>query len=110
MTSHLQTTVGENAIVGRIRGDEFIIFSTLEQTKDNIHAVAMEIMQVFQKEYVFDGNEVTISGSVGISKAPSQGIEYNTLFKKADEALYYSKKNGNNQYSIFSNMISICSK
>ena len=40
-----------------------------------------------------------MSCSIGIAIYPETGMDYNDLFEKADEAMYYVKKHGKNGYA-----------
>lgn len=87
-------------IVSRIGGDEFLVYSTnhIEETvlKKKLHYFH-EIWQNAQTELDF---EESISVSVGIAYYPEHGMDYQTLFQHADEAMYEAKKT-KSLYSIF---------
>jgi putative two-component system response regulator len=40
-----------------------------------------------------------MSCSIGVAIYPEIGMDYNDLFEKADEAMYYVKKHGKNGYA-----------
>ena len=40
---------------------------------------------------------------MGVSLAPKDGEDYETLFHAADQALYVSKRGGRNQYRFYDN-------
>lgn len=85
--------------VGRIGGDEFAVFSKGYRKREEIEnsaEILLEAMRVtsFNKE-----NKVTLS--VGIAAYPNDGSTYEELLRKADIALYESKHDGKNSYTIF---------
>ena len=99
-SSELKKIFHSDEIVGRIGGDEFVVFvpnvseSKLKEKLDNT-------CRIF--DYVYSGNlnEINVSTSVGISCYPKDADSYGTLFPLADRALYYSKQQGKNQYNYY---------
>lgn len=88
-------------IVGRIGGDEFIILMRNVTTKEAVRTKAEQLMAE-TKKLVFDemdGKGITIS--VGIALAPEHGKTYLNLYRSADQALYETKRNGRNGFTIY---------
>ncbi len=84
--------------VARLGGDEFcIILSELEKTTD-AELIARKIFNSFKKPIIVDQQEVYISGSIGISIFPDDGVEPETLQKNADSAMYIAKTSANNSF------------
>lgn len=88
-------------IVGRIGGDEFIVFLERLTDKNIIRKKVEAICDTVCNIYTGENEQVKISASVGIAIAPDDCTGYNELFKKADHALYYTKNKGKNGYSFF---------
>ena len=63
--------------------------------------VAQKILEAFQKPFVFDGQEVYITTSIGIAIYPEDGEDIDTLTKHADIAMYSAKKGGRNAYQYY---------
>lgn len=84
-------------IVGRIGGDEFwVLMKDIEDTqqvKQKVQELFELIMQVCNTY-----EELSLSGSIGISFYPQDGTTLDELYAKADEALYEAKRNGKCQY------------
>ena len=88
-------------IVGRIGGDEFIILMRNVTTKEAVRTKAEQLLAE-TKKLVFDemgGKGITIS--VGVALAPEHGKTYMNLYRSADQALYETKRNGRNGFTIF---------
>lgn len=88
-------------IVGRIGGDEFLVFlsgipdiSVAEQKAERAMRALGDVMQE-------ELEGVALSYSIGISAAPECGSTYHELFQSADQALYRAKSLGKNQYSVY---------
>lgn len=104
----LKTTFRSTDIVGRIGGDEFVVFMQNVQ-KVSIIAEKGDILCKKIKGLVDDkGVSYNVSCSIGISIFPRDGHTYDEVFKRADAALYYIKNNGKNGYLIYNeNMVGI---
>ena len=83
--------------VGRFGGDEFVVI--VDNLNDSELAVvfAREILSIASNLTV-DGRNAGVTASIGISIAPHDGTEYETIFKSADIALYHVKLNGRNGF------------
>ncbi len=93
--------VKERGIVCRIGGDEFLVFIKGKESRQNLEIIAASIISqmcaYFEREH-FDTHS---SVSVGIAEVPSDGNDFDSLYKAADKALYYVKQNGKNAYHFF---------
>ena len=93
--------------VGRVGGDEFAAFLHLPSKARNvgmsiIDSKAKAICSHLSETYQAKKKEVSITASVGVSIYPYSGRDYNTLFRNADKALEKVKKNGKDQYGVYS--------
>ncbi len=88
-------------IIGRIGGDEFMVF--LKNTRDIniIKDKAAKIAKAFQNTYSGENKDYKISGSIGISLYPKDGRNFEDLYKAADKALYQSKLQGKDTYTFY---------
>ncbi|OON99739.1 MAG: hypothetical protein ATN35_11130 [Epulopiscium sp. Nele67-Bin004] len=86
----------EQDVIGRVGGDEFMVF--LRGVVD-IESKAQHICHVIRKTYSDGEKQVTISASIGIAKTYA-GATFEELYKKADMAVYDSKRKGKNTYTI----------
>ncbi|OON98836.1 MAG: hypothetical protein ATN35_03310 [Epulopiscium sp. Nele67-Bin004] len=88
-------------IVGRVGGDEFIVFAkTIDP--EIIKARAIKVGQMMHTTYYTDTMQITISASVGICQVSPNCNSFADLYKSADNALYHSKRSGKNTYTIHS--------
>lgn len=91
-------------IIGRIGGDEFIVF--IKDVKD-VNAVKREgsrIMQFFEGFNVGDYTRYSPTASVGGAVFPVDADNFDNLYKAADKAVYKSKRAGKNRVSFFGDL------
>lgn len=92
---------GQRQILARLGGDEFAIILTSDNIKDEAAIIADEIIEKLSKPYLIDTNFVHIGASIGIAIATDETEKADELLKKADIALYETKKEGRNNYHFF---------
>lgn len=98
---HLKNMFRGDDIIGRIGGDEFVVFMNNVTSREDIVNKAKSIGKAFRKVYSDDANEVIVSASIGISIYPMDGENYEELLDKSDKALYEVKKNGKNGFCFY---------
>jgi len=97
----IQQEVGERSVAARVGGDEFVsVFSNIGESE--LKEIAEKLIDKINDEYTLLQNKelIDISISVGVAYAVD-GEKIETLYDKADKALYMSKENGKNQYTIY---------
>ncbi len=88
--------------VSRISGDEFtILLENLNNIETSTH-VAQRIVNQLAQPFHLGQNEVFISCSIGMSVYPFCDDDAESLVKKADAAMYFSKQSGRNSYHYYS--------
>ena len=96
---------GEEDILCRIGGDEFVVFYTDLTSKSEIGSRAADIISDLCDKLEQCKFETNSSVSIGIAQAPEDAAEFNRLYNCADKALYYVKQNGKNSYHFFSDKL-----
>ncbi|MGG3889491.1 diguanylate cyclase domain-containing protein [Metabacillus fastidiosus] len=56
------------------------------------------MVESFQEPFQIEGHSLKVTGSIGISIFPDDGIDLATLLKKADNAMYHIKRKGKNNF------------
>lgn len=98
----LVSIFSSNDVVGRIGGDEYIVFMKEVGTQKKAMEKAEEILKGFCITYSdSNGEECTISGSIGIAFSFEDGSNFLELYGHADTALYEAKSEGKNSYRIY---------
>ena len=100
-SSHrLKSILREEDTLARMGGDEFIILLP-KIDMNGVSQVAQKLLDTFKKPFDIDGNELSISVSIGIALYPNDGLDFDTLYKNADTAMYRAKKEGRNSFYFF---------
>lgn len=84
----------------RIGGDEFL-FIVESGDQNYIKKLANNILQSIKEVYYIDGNELSMTISMGIVIGEAKKENGSTLLKQADTAMYRSKTFGKNRYCIY---------
>ena len=109
--SILRATFSTEDLVGRIGGDEFSVLVSYQGDEDTsfeeyVKNKCEEICEVFRNNYTGDDGSYKISTSIGVSLFPQHGASFGELYKAADHALYRSKHQGKDTFTIYSPEIS----
>lgn len=92
----------EGDIVGRIGGDEFVIYMRRTELKESAVAQIQALLENVRSLSFPEMNGEHATLSIGIAFAPEHGTCYMDLYKNADTALYETKQNGRDGYHIYS--------
>lgn len=92
-------------VVGRIGGDEFIVFMIDLPSDDLARQKANGLARLlrYKPNITLPAN---VSISIGLSITDQRPYSYEELFKQADEALYCAKRNGKGQYAEYGRDVS----
>ncbi len=86
----------------RLSGDEFLVVVEDLQDSEEVDIVARRIQFGFSQPVYIQGRSLSVSGCMGISTYPSDGVDVKTLMKKADLALKSAKGRGRGAFQFFS--------
>lgn len=84
----------------RIGGDEFL-FIVKNCSQERAEQLANQILQRIKNVYRIEGNELYITGSIGISIGSIQESDRSVMLKTADTAMYRAKGMGKNQFCVY---------
>ncbi|MEG2429985.1 MAG: GGDEF domain-containing protein, partial [Oscillospiraceae bacterium] len=101
ITDTVKTVFKKDDIIGRIGGDEFIIFVENANNEKTIMIKARNLIKMLSYCHEENGEKIMVSISMGITFSSLEGSTYKDLYENADKALYKAKENGRNGYSIF---------
>lgn len=98
----LTSTLREGDIAARLGGDEFAVMLVNVTSHEQITAIVDRIFHKISKPLHIDDHTLQITASMGISISPTDGIDIQTLLKRADTALYQAKESGRNRFHYYS--------
>ncbi len=96
----LKELIGDNGVVGRYGGDEFlIILEDMDESKFRsiFRSINNDIRTGFEDMFT----DIKITASIGSAFYPKDGPSFDELFKKADFCLYRAKDKGRDRYVFF---------
>lgn len=98
----LQEKLGPRDVAARLGGDEFVVFLKGEYSDEEINSYCDLVLNSVHND-LKDESEISYNPtvSIGISVAPENGTDFNSLYNKADKALYFVKQNGKDFYHYY---------
>jgi len=103
VTERLQACLRASDTPARLGGDEFAILLEDLEHIDKAAFIAERIRLVLCAPFTIAGTEVFIGSSIGIAITTSGKETPEELLRNADVAMYLSKSNGRDRYTIFEN-------
>ncbi len=101
VSRYLSETVRESDTVTRQGGDEFQIIVDDDTQLTTTIALAQKILAGLRKELVIDGQQITVTSSIGIAVSLTDGESFDELVRNADTALFRAKEIGRDNYAFF---------
>jgi diguanylate cyclase (GGDEF)-like protein len=101
VSSRLQSVLRPTDHVIRLGGDEFVVLLEPVYEEHKSANVAERICESFEQAFLWNGDKLQMSASIGISLFPRDGDDTETLLKSADIAMYSVKAAGKNHYNFF---------
>ncbi len=99
-TKNLSLTFHSDDVLGRVGGEEFIVFSSGKgASKKLAKEKAVEIENICKNVVIESAPGKNLSCSIGIARYPKDGDSYGEMFEKADNAMFSVKKNGKNGFA-----------
>ena len=93
--------VGSEGRVARFGGDEFLVVCDIAGNPEQPERLADAILDAFSDAFRFGKDEFTITASIGIARAPRDGLRPQQLIQNADVAMYESKHRTRNAWHAF---------
>lgn len=89
----------EHSVLARVGGDEFA--AIIKQENNQATEIAQEVLDSLDADLRLEYGIPEIGASIGISHFPIDGTSSHQLLRKADMAMYHSKRNGKNQATAY---------
>ncbi len=102
VTQRLSSALRANEFFARLGGDEFVVLQCPAKRDEDIEDLARRLAAAASEPIVFgSGSSASTSARIGVARAPRDGVTLAELMKKADLALYETKRNGRRSFSFF---------
>jgi diguanylate cyclase (GGDEF)-like protein len=86
----------ETDTVARLGGDEFALIIENLAKAEHAALVARKVLDAVAPPVSLDGEEVRVTGSLGVAIHPAGGLDGEALLRAADAAMYRAKAEGGN--------------
>lgn len=100
----LSQAVGHRGEVARLGGDEFLALVDVAGSEE-LEAVVGRVLGIAHRPLLIAGHRLTLSLSVGVSLAPTDGTDISALMSNSDAAMYRAKHAGGNRRHLFTSAI-----
>lgn len=108
IVADILTSKGEDAVISRIGGDEFLFFKK-NMDEDAIAALMEDIINDFRARKEEEQFLAPASLSIGLCLS-TPSCHYQDVYQKADKALYFTKQHGKNGYHFYHHTYSTLNK
>jgi len=102
VASRFNEALRSSDIVARLGGDEFAFVCENLSAPEDAAIIAEKMLISLARKIGMAGQEIAISGSIGISLFPEDGGEARDLLRHADAAMYRVKGQGKQHFQFFS--------
>ena len=97
----LKALFGPGVTLARLGGDEFAVLAESCSQVVQAAALAQRMLDVMKQPFIFDGHQLFISASIGISLFPNDALSAEQLLRNADSALFKAKSVGREGYALY---------
>ncbi|WP_372881142.1 EAL domain-containing protein [Psychromonas sp.] len=102
IAKRLSSNVRSTDIVCRLGGDEFVILMSKQSFPKAASDLATRLIKCISQPVMIEGHQLVLPPSIGIATYPDDGLDFATLQRNADIALYRAKEQGRNNYQLYS--------
>ena len=97
----LKALFGPGVTLARLGGDEFAVLAESCPQVAQAAGLAQRMLDAMKQPFIFDGHQLFISASIGISLFPNDALSAEQLLRNADSALFKAKSAGREGYALY---------
>lgn len=97
----VQAEIRRADVFGRISGDEFVIVLDPVNGQSDVAQIVGRMLNSIRQPLSVEGAEIRPSASIGVAFYPEHGLDYETLRRHADLAMYQAKTSAKGSLSFF---------
>ncbi|MBB6099729.1 diguanylate cyclase (GGDEF)-like protein [Deinobacterium chartae] len=101
VADRIRASVRQGDLVVRLGGDEFVIVLRTIKDAAEAGAAAQRILQSVGRPLELDDQDLSVTGSIGITLCPAEATDEATALRNADLAMYHAKERGRNAYCYY---------
>ena len=101
ISKRLSRCLRETDALARWGGDEFVVAVSTPDIQESSRRVATAMLESLTAPVFAEKHELHLSGSIGISLYPTDGMDVQTLLRAADTAMYHAKEKGRGTLEFF---------
>lgn len=105
VAKRLEQTLREADSIGRIGGDEFLLVLEDIGSNADVSSIAEKLNRSLRAPVSIGEQDISVSGSLGISVYPEDGLSAQELMRNADAAMYNAKEHGRDTYRFYSEQL-----
>lgn len=101
ISEQLVKSIGEDGVVARFAGDEFMLFLPGDYTKEMIADKIKLLFDSLCEPVYLKNTQYVTTFSIGICQYPGDGTTIESLEKHADVSMYYAKRDNGNSFRFY---------
>jgi diguanylate cyclase (GGDEF)-like protein/PAS domain S-box-containing protein len=101
IATRLQGLVRQSDTVARMGGDEFVIVMAGVSELGDVARLSESVLNAIAAPLSLRGQEVAVTGSVGVCVFPNDAEDVSEMIRNADAAMYRAKEHGRNAYQFY---------
>ncbi len=101
ISQRLSRCLRDSDALARWGGDEFVVALSSPDVHQSATQVAEAMLKELSEPVFAEDHELHLSGSIGISLYPTDGLDVRTLLRAADTAMYYAKERSRGSWKFF---------
>ncbi|MDR4887091.1 EAL domain-containing protein [Fredinandcohnia sp. QZ13] len=102
LAKRIQGLLPKKSFLARFSGDKFTILITEDVEVEKIADLGQTLLHDIARPIMYEAREFFLTGSIGVSFYPNDGITTELLFKHADTAMNLAKQQGGNKMKFYS--------
>lgn len=104
VAQRIKASIRQDDTASRLGGDEFVLLLNDISSPEHCERLIKRIRHAIELPYVLDGDNITLSASLGITLYPLDKADADTLLRHADQAMYQAKLAGRSRHQFFDAM------
>lgn len=101
LAQRMKEALREGDTLARIGGDEFVVVLVELGSVQDCEPILQRLLHAAADKVLVRDIELQVSGSIGVTLYPQDGVDADMLLRHADQAMYMAKQYGKNRFHLF---------